>query len=94
MANGAGSNIMIKKILHFATKHVYLVAAGVVLVAFALLGNVSNKISLEMVTAVVLCYFLSAVVHHLHDKTLTFEVVIEYILLAGLMLVILVSFFI
>lgn len=85
---------MIKKILHQLAKQAYLVVAIGVLLGFVILKNTTNKLTFEMVLVVLLFYFLSAFVHHLHDKSLTFEVMVEYLLLAGLMLVILVSFFI
>lgn len=36
-------------------------------------------------------YIIFSLMHHYFDKTLTFEVVIEYILIAGLVLIILTS---
>ena len=72
MEYDTGTNIMIKfyKIL---TGHLYLVVAGVVFLAFLLMGNLSRRLTFELVFLVVLLYLLSALVHHLHDKTLTFE---------------------
>lgn len=85
---------MIKRIIVNLAKHAYLVMGAGVLFSFILIKNMSKAITFEMVAIVAILYCLSAFVHHLHDKTLTFEIVVEYILLAGLMLVILVSFFV
>lgn len=81
-----------EKIITFSARHLYLVAVvGALMLIF--LGLVtSNKALIELVSVVAFFYVGSALVHHYHDKTLTFEVVSEYILLAMLALVILVSF--
>jgi hypothetical protein len=44
---------------------------------------------LQIVVVGLMLYLLFSLIHHYFDKTLTFETVVEYILIAGLVFVIL-----
>jgi hypothetical protein len=47
------------------------------------------KIQFQILTLASLTYLTLAILHHLRDKTLTLELVIEYVLIAALALIVL-----
>lgn len=62
--------------------------------AVLLLGQFSVKLNLQILIIALMLYLIGAFIHHHNDKSLTFEVMIEYILLATLVLIIAQSFLI
>ncbi len=57
---------------------------------FKLPNLIINQLSVLVV--LILGYLVWALLHHLHDKSLTLEVILEYILTAALVLVILLGY--
>lgn len=49
----------------------------------------SQKIQLEIIIASAIIYVAMALAHHHFDKSLTFEIIVEYILLALLVIILL-----
>lgn len=72
----------------------YILASIGAMATLTFARNLPRNVVFEMVVGVVILYLVSVLAHHVNDKTLTFEIVIEYILLAGLTIVMMVSFFI
>ncbi len=62
--------------------------------AVLLLGQFSVKLNLQILIIALMLYLIGAFIHHHNDKSLTFEVMIEYILLGTLVLIIAQSFLI
>lgn len=51
----------------------------------------SRQLQFQTVIAAALLYLIVALLHHLKDRTLSWEVVVEYLLIAALVLIILQS---
>lgn len=68
---------------------IWLVMLSVPLFLTALyLARFSPRIQLEIFIGAVLTYLITAIIHHQLDKSLTLEIVVEYILIAILTLVV------
>ncbi|KKQ67280.1 MAG: hypothetical protein US86_C0001G0207 [Candidatus Daviesbacteria bacterium GW2011_GWA2_38_24] len=84
---------MIKKFLKLDLMHLFLVFS---IIAFAALlifkQNTLLKINIVALTSII--YLSMALVHHYKDKTLTLEVIIEYVLIALLAIVVVSGFLI
>lgn len=61
----------------------FLVFAGLIVKS-----NHSAKTTFSLLVLAACCYFLLAVVHHLKDKNLRLEIIVEYFLIALLALII------
>lgn len=83
---------MIKKTLSLNSSHFYLPLASL-LIVILLFYKFNPKVSMQLVTIGALIYVVSALIHHHFDKTLTLEVIIEYVLLASLIIIIILSQF-
>jgi hypothetical protein len=72
-------------------KHIHILVALTGVVGLILLVKYNNlpQIQFLIATTLIMLYLLWAILHHHSDKTLSFEVVIEYVLTALLSLVIL-----
>lgn len=52
------------------------------------LARFSRTLQFQVFLGAALTYFLVAIIHHLRDKSLTLEIIVEYILIAILALVV------
>ena len=77
-----------RKFLKIQVNHLFLPLV-VVLVVLVLIFRGHSLIQFELVTLGVILYVSTALLHHHFDKSLTVEVILEYILIAALVLIIL-----
>lgn len=77
-----------KKLLKLNVSHSYLPLA-IVFLGLIYISKDNPKIQLQVVIAAAISYVAIALLHHHIDKSLTFEIIIEYILIAVLALIIL-----
>lgn len=70
-------------------KPIWIFILSTPLFVFSLIAfRYSSKLQFETLSLAVLTYLTAALLHHLKEKTLNSEVVIEYVLLAALALII------
>ncbi len=68
-----------------------LMALTPVFIGLIVFFRYNPLIEFQILSLASLCYLMSAILHHLKDKTLKLEVMVEYILIAGLVLIVLQS---
>ena len=83
---------MTKKVRRHFNSSLIFVPIGALFVGLILYFNRYPQLQLQLVVAAAICYMIVALVHHYHDKTLTFEVIIEYTLIAALAIILLSGF--
>lgn len=83
-------NIAINKILRSNINTLFLPASLILLVLVLIFGN-QIKLQFEVIVLAAMLYVGLALVHHHFDKSLTFETIVEYILIATLAVIIVVS---
>jgi hypothetical protein len=66
-----------------------VVAASPLFISLLIFFRYSPKLQFQILTLAALIYFIFALLHHNKDKTLTWEIIIEYALIAALALIIL-----
>lgn len=67
---------------------VVIISAPVFMAALYLF-RLSSKLQFQILVLASLVYLITALLHHYKDKTLTLEIIIEYVLIAALALLIL-----
>ena len=77
----------LKKILKLQLNHLFLPVALVILVLIVMFHG-QKIIQFELLVIAAMFYISTAFLHHHFDKSLTFEVALEYILIAALTLII------
>lgn len=83
-----------KKLAYYLRKHNYVVISSVALVVTFLLTSLPKATisTLQIVGLLSLIFLGWSLIHHFFDKSLKTEVVIEYLVTVGLVMVILLSF--
>ncbi len=66
----------------------YMPVALIILGVFYIFRN-QPKLQFQLVVIAAIIYVILALLHHLKDKSLTLEIIIEYILMAALVIIIL-----
>ncbi len=82
-----------KRTIKLNLTHLFLPIATLFIVLMFMFRD-STRVQMEIVAIGALIYVGIAFIHHHLDKTLTFEVIVEYILIAALTLIILQQFLI
>ncbi len=85
---------MSPKLEHFARRHNYLLfsAFALIMVMPILFRPKSALYSLQMLGIVSLGFIVWSLIHHYFDKTITLEIIIEYILAIALVIISVVYF--
>lgn len=76
------------KFLKFDLHFLFLPLSIFLISAIILIGK-DNLTILQLAAISIILYILLSLIHHLKDKSLTLEIILEYILLACLVLVVL-----
>lgn len=68
-----------------------LIPLGVIFIYLIFTDRGKSDMQLQLTILAIVSYFGISIVHHYFDKSLTFEIVFEYILMASLILILVIS---